>query len=182
MQIVQLGARHVVTLNGRTVTDVMSSGGAPEPYELSFHTQPQWSYRAGADTGFGSEGDPDVVTPSDWGAFWFRNIRVLECSSEQDLTCRRLADAQRGQVPVPDGAPPAPPQACPRSTTFSLPAGARKVRVTVDGRRHAAAVRRGRKSTRVTVSVADVVGTARVRVHARAGRRAVDRTRALRGC
>ena len=182
MEIVQLGARHVVTINGRTVTDVMSKNGAPEPYELGFHTQPQWSYRAGVDSGFGNEGDPDVVTPSDWGAFWFRNIRVLECSSEQDLTCRRLADARRGQVPVPDGAPPAAAQPCPRSAAFDLPAGARKISVTVDGRRHPASVRRGRRSTRVTVSLADVQGSALVRVAARSGGRAIKRTKRVRGC
>ena len=109
MEIVQLGARHVVTINGRTVTDVMREGGAPEPYDLTFVTQPQWSYRSGVDTGFGNEGEPDVVTPSEWGAFWFRNIRLLECTSEDDPACRRLADARRGQVPVPADAPPALP-------------------------------------------------------------------------
>jgi hypothetical protein len=182
MQIVQLGARHVVSVNGRSVTDVISANGPPEPYELSFHTQPQWSYRAGADTGFGSEGDPDVVTPSDWGAFWFRNIRVLECSSEQDLTCRRLADAQRGQVPVPEGAPPAAPPACPRSTTFTLPPGARKIRVRVGGRRHPARVRRGRRATKVRVALADVQGAVRGRRSARAGKRALPRTPTRQGC
>jgi hypothetical protein len=95
-----------VTVNGRTVTDVMGSGGPPEPYELAFVTQPQWSYRSGTATGFGNEGGPDTVTPSEWGAFWFRNIRLLECRSEKDPACRRLADARRGQVPVPEGAPP----------------------------------------------------------------------------
>jgi hypothetical protein len=183
LEIVQLGARHVVTVNGRTVTDVMSNAGAPEPYELGFHTQPQWSYRAGVDQGFGNEGDPDVVTPSDWGAFWFRNIRILECASEEDLTCRRLADARRGQVPVPDGAPPpAPPEPCPRTVAFELPAGARKVRVTVGGRAHPAKVRRRSRGSRVVVSLPDVRGTAKVRVSARAGSRAVRRAKTVRGC
>lgn len=107
IEIVQLGARHVVTINGRTVTDVMRSAGPPEPYELALVTQPQWSYRSGSETGFGNEGGSDTVTPSEWGAFWFRNIRLLECRSEKDIACRRLADARRGQVPVPEGAPPA---------------------------------------------------------------------------
>jgi hypothetical protein len=84
----------------------MAKDGAPAPYRIGFHTQPQWSYRGGADTGFGNEGQPDPVTPSEWGAFWFRKIRLLECSSAQDPTCRRIADARRGQVPVPEGAPP----------------------------------------------------------------------------
>ena len=105
MEIVQLGARHVVTVNGRTVTDVMRDGGPPEPYRIEFVTQPQWSYRSGTETGFGNEGEPDTVTPSEWGAFWFRNIQLLECKSEKDRVCRKLADARRGQVPVPDGAP-----------------------------------------------------------------------------
>ena len=183
MEIVQLGARHVVTVNGRTVTDVMSKDGPPEPYEVGFYTQPQWSYRTGVDQGFGNEGDPDVVTPSDWGAFWFRNIRILECSSEDDLTCRRLADARRGQVPVPDGAPPpAPPEPCPRTVSFDLPRAARKVRVTVGGKAHPAKVRRGSRVTRVVVSLPDVRGTAKVRVSARAGSRAVRRTKTVNGC
>ncbi|HYH59949.1 MAG TPA: DUF1080 domain-containing protein [Thermoleophilaceae bacterium] len=104
IEIVQIGARHVVTVNGRTVTDVMRADGPPEPYELRLVTQPQWSYRTAIETGFGNEGEPNVVNPSEWGAFWFRNVRLLECGSADKPVCRRLADARRGQVPVPEGA------------------------------------------------------------------------------
>jgi hypothetical protein len=105
IEVVQLGARHVVTVNGRTVTDVLREGGPPEPYRLNLIAQPQWSYRAGAELGFGSEGDPGISDPSALGAFWFKNVRLLECDGRRDPRCRRLAEARRGQVPVPDGAP-----------------------------------------------------------------------------
>ena len=181
MEIVQLGARHVVTINDRTVTDVMRADGAPEPYTLSFVTQPQWSYRTGADTGFGNEGDPDVVTPSEWGAFWFRNIRLLECASADDRACRRLADARRGQVPVPEGAPEPLPATCDRTARFKLPSGARRVRVRVDGKRHRRfTLRRRGARVRVVVNVRGIEGRARVRVTARAGDRRVRRSRTIR--
>jgi hypothetical protein len=180
MEIVQVGARHVVTVNGRTVTDVMRPEGAPEPYHLSFLTQPQWSYRSGADTGFGNEGDPDVVTPSEWGAFWFRNIRLYECASDKDPVCLRLADERRGQVPVPDGAPPE--ATCPRTVRFRLPAGARRVRATADGERRRARVRRRDGRTLVTVALADVERATRVVVTARAGGEALRRERTARPC
>lgn len=80
-----------------------------------------------------------MVTPSEWGAFWFRNIRLLECASVDDPVCRRLADARRGQVPVPEGAPEplaAEPPTCRRTARFRLPADARRVRVRVEGKRH----------------------------------------------
>jgi hypothetical protein len=161
----------------------MSNAGPPEPYEIGFHTQPQWSYRTGVEQGFGNEGNPDVVTPSDWGAFWFRNIRVLECSSPGDLTCRRLADARRGQVPVPDGAPPpAPPEPCARTVAFDLPAGVRKVRATVAGKAHPAKVRRRSGAIRVTVSLPDVRGKTKVVVTAAARAKAVRRAKNVKGC
>ena len=105
IQIVQLGARHVVTVNGRTVTDVMRPGGAPEEYKLNLIAQPQWSYRTGSETGFGSEGFPDRTQPNELGAFWFREVRLLRCGGSEDPLCRLMADARRGQVPVPEGAP-----------------------------------------------------------------------------
>lgn len=184
MEIVQLGARHVVTIDGRTVTDVMAESGAPEPYKLAFVTQPQWSYRSGADTGFGNEGDPDVVTPSEWGAFWFRNIRLLECASEDDPACGRIADARRGQVPVPEGAPapvPEPREHCVRKVRFRLPGKARRIRVRIDGKRHRGfAVRRRGGHTRVVVTFRHLDRKTRVRVAARVGKRVVRRARVVR--
>ena len=106
IEVVQLGARHVVTVNGRTVTDVMREGGQPEPYRLNLISQPQWSYRFGAGVAFGNEGDPGVTNPSDLGAFWFDDVRLLRCTGRRARVCRRLAEARRGQVPVPEGAPP----------------------------------------------------------------------------
>ena len=124
------------------------------------------------------------MTPSEWGAFWFRDIRLLECASEDDPVCRRLADARRGQVPVPEGAPeplPATRERCRRTARFRLPADARRVRVRVDGERHRRfRVRRRAGRTRVVVKLRRVSGRARVRVAARVGDRRVRRARAVR--
>ena len=49
----KLGARYVVSVNGRTVTDHVASTGAPAAYTPRFETQPQWAYRLGAAVGFG---------------------------------------------------------------------------------------------------------------------------------
>ncbi len=141
IEVVQLGARHVVTVNGRTVTDVLRDGGPPEPYLLRLTTQPEFSYRLGAEAGFGNEGSPDIATPGELGAFWFKDVRVKRCAGPDDPVCRRLADARRGQVPVPAGAPPAlpsVPRSCTprRSVVLTLPRGGlRGLRTTVGGRR-----------------------------------------------
>lgn len=101
LEIVQLGARHVVSVNGRTVVDHVRAEGAPEPYRLNVVAQPIWSYRVGAELTFGNEGFPDVLDPAELGAFWFDDIRLLECAGPGDPVCRALADARRGQVPPP---------------------------------------------------------------------------------
>jgi hypothetical protein len=99
IQIVQLGARHVVTINGRTVTDHERRDGDPGPFSFALVTQPEWSFRAGGAGGFGHEGSPDVERPSEWGDFWFRNVRVLECDGADDPQCAEIADANLGQAP-----------------------------------------------------------------------------------
>ena len=135
MEIVQLGARHVVTVNGRTVTDVMREGGPPEEYKLNLIAQPEWSYRFGVDGGFGSEGFPDTTRPNELGAFWFREVRIIRCAGPEDPLCRALADARRGQVPVPEGAPPAI-DCGPRRVVVKLPrAGLKRLRARANGRR-----------------------------------------------
>ena len=144
IEVIQIGARHVVTVNGRTVTDVMRADGPPEPYSLQLIAQPQWSYRAGAETTFGGEGFPDTTKPSELGAFWFKNVRVLRCAGPRDAVCRQLADARRGQVPVPDSAPPAMPRDCRRSVTVTVPRSASRIRATVDGKRAKTRRRGGR--------------------------------------
>ena len=188
IEVIALGARHVVTINGRTVTDVMRTGGAPEPTRLQLVSQPEWSYRAGAETSFGNEGYPDISKLGELGAFWFKNVRLLRCSGPDDPVCRRLADARRGQVPVPEGAPaplPAEPTAtrCTtrrRTVVLTLPrAGLRGVRATVGGRRAAA---RKIASRRVRVTLPARGGArATVRVTARtAAGRVVRVTRVVR--
>ena len=99
VQIAQLGARYVVTINGRTVTDHLRAAGAPDPYTFGLLTQPQYSYRFGGSGGFGHEASPDFDTPGDWGDFWFRNVRVLECAGPADPACVARADANLGQAP-----------------------------------------------------------------------------------
>ena len=157
LEVVQLGARHVVTVNGRTVTDVLREGGAPEPYLLRLTTQPEFSYRFGAEAGFGNEGSQDVVTPGELGAFWFKDVRVKRCAGPDDPVCRRLADARRGQVPVPAGAPEAlPPEPAARTCTprrsvvLTVRRGLRRVRATV-GARRAGARKVAARKVRVTL-------------------------------
>lgn len=187
LEVVQLGARHVVSVNGRTVTDVLREGGAPEPYLLRLTTQPEFSYRFGAEAGFGNEGSPDVGTPGELGAFWFKDVRVKRCAGPDDPVCRRIADARRGQVPVPAGAPAAlPPLARPcaprRSVVLTLPRGGlRGLRVTAGGR----AARATRLSTRRVRVRLPGTRAARVTVVLRGrtpGGRAVRITRRVAGC
>ena len=150
IEIVQLGARHVVTVNGRTVTDVMREGGPPEEYNLNLIAQPQWSYRFGVDGGFGSEGFPDTTKPNELGAFWFREVRIIRCAGPDDPLCRALADARRGQVPIPEGAPPAI-DCGPRRVFVKLPrAGLRRLRATANGRR-VGVRRKGSRRARVVL-------------------------------
>ena len=99
VEIIQLGARYVVRLNGRTVTDHVAAGGAPRAYPIQLVTQPIFSYRFGVSNGFGYELHPDLTTPDEWGAFWFRNVRVYECASADDPVCTALAAINDGQAP-----------------------------------------------------------------------------------
>lgn len=188
IEVIQLGARHVISVNGRTVTDVMRAGGPPEPYRLQVVSQPMWSYRFGAETTFGNEGYPDVSKLSELGAFWYRDVRLLRCSGPDDPVCRRLADARRGQVPVPKGAPdPLPPEqarACtaPRSALVRLPRrDLRRIRAVVNGR--AARVRRvSPRQVRVALP-ANARPRYVVRVSGRTGAgRVVRVSRTVRGC
>lgn len=187
IEVVQLGARHVVTVNGRTVTDVLRDGGPPEPYLLRLTTQPEFSYRLGAEAGFGNEGSPDVGTPGELGAFWFKDVRVKRCAGPDDPVCRRLADARRGQVPVPEGAPPALPpvaRACTprRSVVLTLPRGGlRGLRVTAGGRR-ARATRLSTRRVRVRLPGTKAAKVTVVLRGRTASGRAVRIQRRVAGC
>jgi hypothetical protein len=99
VQIAQLGARFVVTINGRTITDVVRPDGAPAPYNFAFSTEPEWSFRTGASNGFGTEAAPDAVRPTEWGDYWFRNARVLDCDGPEDPVCVALSEANVAQAP-----------------------------------------------------------------------------------
>lgn len=98
MEIIQLGARHVVRVNGRTVTDHIASIGDPEPFKLMLATQPFWSMRFGLSHGLGDETPPEVDGPQDWGNFWFADVRAYPCTSVQDPVCVREINALPGQA------------------------------------------------------------------------------------
>jgi hypothetical protein len=98
IEIVQLGGRYVVTLNGRTVTDHVASAGDPDPYQIQLVNQPEWAWQYRVRGGFGDM-QPGVQMPTDWGRFWYRNIRLYECQSATDPVCVAAADARLGQAP-----------------------------------------------------------------------------------
>jgi hypothetical protein len=86
MEVVQIGSRFIVRINGRTVTDCRC---APDPgkFTLRLETQPGFSYQYGAGGRFDSTFYPDVEDPADWGNVSFRNIRVYDCASARDPVC-----------------------------------------------------------------------------------------------
>lgn len=98
MEIVQIGRRYVVTLNGRTVTDHLVAGSGPGAYRIQLVDQPEWSYRYGVHGEFGNE-SPQFVMPSDWGHVWWDNVRIYRCAAADDPVCVAAADARLGQAP-----------------------------------------------------------------------------------
>jgi hypothetical protein len=98
MEIIQLGARYVVRINGRTVTDY-TSAAAPAPYPIKISTDPRNSNRLDAGEGFGAETQPDLTTPDEWGGYWFRHIRAYQCTAETDPVCTHLLTINEGQAP-----------------------------------------------------------------------------------
>jgi hypothetical protein len=87
IEIVQLGARYRVTINGRTVTDFVTSSGDPAPYSLQLVTQPEFSFEYGLSGRFDAPYPPTVVTPSSWGNVWYKNVRLYQCKSLTDPVC-----------------------------------------------------------------------------------------------
>jgi hypothetical protein len=86
IEIVQLGGRYVVRINGRTVTDCDDCFAAPAaPYQFSVSTQPNFSYHYGAgfrmDTG---PTNPVTDDPSNWGNISFRNFRMWSCGTAEE--------------------------------------------------------------------------------------------------
>jgi len=97
IEIVQLGARYVVSLNGRTVTDHVAATGDPAPYSIQLQNQPEWSWRYDVRGGFGDM-NPTAEPLTNWGRFWWRNVRLYECTSASDPICVAAADARPGEV------------------------------------------------------------------------------------
>jgi hypothetical protein len=87
IEIVQLGARYRVTINGRLVTDFVTPSGDPAPYDLKLVTQPEFSFHYGLSGRFDSPYPPVVVTPSSWGNVWYKNVRLYTCKSLTDPAC-----------------------------------------------------------------------------------------------
>lgn len=87
IEIVQLGVRHVVRINGRTVTDCSTCLADPAPYNFSVSSQPNFSYHYGLNGRMDTVPQPYLDNPSNWGNVYFRNFRVYDCASETDPVC-----------------------------------------------------------------------------------------------
>jgi hypothetical protein len=87
IEIVQLGARYRVTINGRRVTDFVTPSGDPAPYDLQLVTQPEFSFEYGLSGRFDAPYPPVVTTPRSWGNVWYKNVRLYQCKSLTDPTC-----------------------------------------------------------------------------------------------
>jgi hypothetical protein len=88
IEIVQIGSRYIVRINGRTVTDCSTCLPDPAPYNFEFQSQPNFSYTYGVgfrmDTG---PTNPVTDNPSNWGNLSFKNVRVYNCTSPTDPVC-----------------------------------------------------------------------------------------------
>lgn len=88
MEIVLVGTRYVVRINGRTVTDCLNCFGDPPEFSFRFATQPGFSYHYGVgwrmDTG---PTNPVTDDPSNWGNISFRNFRVFDCTKATHEVC-----------------------------------------------------------------------------------------------
>ena len=87
MEVVQIGTRYIVRINGRTVTDCSKCLPDPGKFVLQLATQPSFSYQYGINGRFDSTLYPDVEDPADWGNLSFRNVRVYDCRSAHDPVC-----------------------------------------------------------------------------------------------
>ena len=88
IEIVQIGSRYIVRINGRTVTDCTDCPPASQTYTFRVASQPNFSYQYGVgwrmDTG---PTNPQFDNPSNWGNVYFRNFRRYECGSDTDPVC-----------------------------------------------------------------------------------------------
>ncbi|MDP9182626.1 MAG: DUF1080 domain-containing protein [Actinomycetota bacterium] len=87
VEVVQVGARYVVRINGRTVTDSKTVWADPAPYQISLQSQPNFSYAYGVNGRFDSVTQPTLTRPSDWGNLSWRNVRLYQCRSVHDVVC-----------------------------------------------------------------------------------------------
>ena len=87
VEVVQIGARHIVRINGRTVTDSKTVWADPAPYQISLKSQPNFSYAYGVNGRFDSPLQPTLTRPSDWGNLSWRNVRLYQCGSVSDPVC-----------------------------------------------------------------------------------------------
>ena len=87
VEVIQVGARHIVRINGRTVTDSRTVWSDPSPYQLSLKSQPNFSYEYGVNGRFDAVTQPTLSRPSDWGNLSWRNVRLYPCQSVHDPVC-----------------------------------------------------------------------------------------------
>ena len=88
MEVVQLGSRYTVRVNGRTIVDCNDCVSDPGPWNLGFDIDPQhsWQYDVGyrMDTG---PTNPTLEHPHNWANLHFRNVRAYECKGLKDPVC-----------------------------------------------------------------------------------------------
>lgn len=87
LEVTQIGARFIVRINGRTVTDCSNCAADPGAFTLRLVTQPNFSYQYGVHGRFDSTYYPYVEDPANWGNLYYRNVRVYDCSSVTDPVC-----------------------------------------------------------------------------------------------
>jgi hypothetical protein len=93
MEIVQIGARRTVRLNGRTVADSAPYGdGDPAPYTFSVAAQPQFGYDYQVNDRYDNWFFPSVSQPAGWSNLVWRNFRVYDCQSPTDPVCTNVPD------------------------------------------------------------------------------------------
>jgi hypothetical protein len=87
-EIVQLGARYIVRVNGRTVADSATIWPAPTaPYLFSVASQPQFGYDYQVHDRYDNSYSPSLSQPAAWSNLVWRNFRVYHCTSTTDPVC-----------------------------------------------------------------------------------------------
>ena len=88
VEVVQLGARHIVRVNGRTVSDSDTAWPEPAaPYRFAVASQPQFGYDYTFSIRYDNAHFPAISEPSGWSNLVWRNFRYYQCTSASDPVC-----------------------------------------------------------------------------------------------